>query len=159
MTRLAGVVAVAAAVLVLETGAADAREGGTKYGEGVSLAMATPVEELMSRPDAYLGKTVRVDGVVEAVCEKMGCWIELRDAQGGKGLRFKVEDGVIVFPVTARGRKASAEGEFVKVEVPVTADEHAAMHAVDGKTPAPEAGARPAMKVSYLVRATGAIVY
>jgi len=159
MTRLARVSAAGAAVLILGTGTAGAREEGTKYGEGVSLATATPINELLAHPDAYVGQKVRVDGVVEAVCAEMGCWIELRDPQGGTGLRFKVEDGVIVFPVTAKGRKASAEGTLVKVEVPATADEHAVMHAAEGKAPAPEPGAKAVMKASYLVRATGAIVY
>jgi hypothetical protein len=159
MTRLAKVAAAGAAVLILGTGTAAAREEGTKYGEGVSLATATPINELLAHPDAYVGQKVRVDGVVEAVCAERGCWIELRDPQGGTGLRFKVEDGVIVFPVTAKGRKASAEGTLVKVEVPATADEHAVMHAAEGKAPAPEAGATPVMKARYLVRATGAIVY
>jgi hypothetical protein len=123
---------------------------GTKYGEGVSLKEATPIPQLLAHPDEYVGKKIRVDGMVSAVCEEMGCWIELQDASGGKGLRFKVEDGVIVFPVSAKGRKASAEGTFEKIDL-AKASQH---QAADMKSD-PKAGGT----TTYLVRATGAIVY
>jgi hypothetical protein len=47
----------------------------------------------------------------------MGCWIELQDPKLGKGLRFKVDDGVIVFPVSAKGKRASAEGTFQRIDL------------------------------------------
>ena len=123
---------------------------GTKYGEGVTLKEATPIPRVLAHPDEYVGKKIRVDGIVSAVCEEMGCWIELQDATGGKGLRFKVEDGVIVFPVTAKGKKASAEGTLEKLDLAKAGEHQAADMKAD-----PKAGTT----ISYLVRATGAIVY
>jgi hypothetical protein len=123
---------------------------GTKYGEGVSLKDATPISALMTRPDDYVGKKIRVDGVVSAVCEEMGCWIELKDPDGEKGLRFKGEDGVIVFPVSAKGKKASAEGTFEKLDLAKAGEHQAADMKAD-----PKSGST----VTYLVRATGAVVY
>ena len=138
-----------AAVLVTVSAGAFGSEG-TKYGEGVTLKEATPVAQLLAHPDEYVGKKVRVDGVVAAVCQEMGCWIELQDAAGGKGLRFKVEDGVIVFPVSAKGRKASAEGTLEKIDLAKAGEHQAADMKADPKN---------ASTVAYLVRATGAIVY
>jgi len=83
------------------------------YGEGVSLEASTPIADLMAAPASYEGQTVRVEGEVNAVCENMGCWMLLRD--DGAEVRVKVEDGVIVFPVEAIGRRAIAQGE-VKVK-------------------------------------------
>ena len=34
-------------------------------------------DELMANPEPYLGKTVRVEGLITGVCEKRGCWITL----------------------------------------------------------------------------------
>lgn len=147
------------AVLVGLAGTAQAAEEGKKYGEGVTLTTATPIATLLATPESYVGKKIRVDGVVKAVCEEMGCWIELTDPDGTKALRFKVEDGVIVFPVSAKGRKASAEGTLVKVEAPATAGEHDVMHAADGKEAPKPAAPGAATTVTYLVRATGAVVY
>jgi len=139
-------------VVVVVAGAlAGLRAGeGTTYGAGVTLKEATPIETLLANPDAYAGKKIRVDGVVSAVCQEMGCWIELSDPKLGKGLRFKVDDGVIVFPVSAKGKRASAEGTFEKIDL-AKASQH--------ETADMKADPKAATTVTYLVRATGAVVY
>jgi len=124
-----------------------------KYGNGVTLTTATTVENLLSQPEQYLGKTVRVDGVVTAVCDMAGCWLELADAKAGaKTLRFKVDDGVIVFPVSAKGKRASAEGVFEKLSAEMAKEYEADRQKSAGgdtKNPVP----------SFQVKATGAVIY
>jgi hypothetical protein len=44
------------------------------------------------------------------VCPMKGCWMELAGESGKESLKVKVDDGVIVFPVTAKGKLAVAEG-------------------------------------------------
>jgi hypothetical protein len=44
------------------------------------------------------------------VCKHRGCWIQLGGENEGEEIRFKVEDGVIEFPVEERGKTARAEG-------------------------------------------------
>src|SRR5688572_3343089 len=85
-----------------------------KLGTGVSLKEATPIASLVERPADFVGKTVRIDGVATAVCEHMGCWMAVAPEGDAKAttVRLKVEDGVIVFPVSAKGKKVSAEGVF-----------------------------------------------
>jgi hypothetical protein len=85
------------------------------YGEGVTLEETTPIAELMANPASFDGKTVRVEGKVNAVCERMGCWMLLED-EGGE-VRVKVEDGVIVFPAEAIGKMAVAQGEVSAVSM------------------------------------------
>jgi hypothetical protein len=129
---------------------------GTTYGAGVTLSVATPIASLIATPADYVGRKVRVDGVVTAVCEHMGCWMELQDTATDARIRFKVEDGVIVFPVSAKGRRASAEGTFERVEVPAAGgppDEE------EGDAAASTAPARPATGPSYRIHATGAVVH
>jgi hypothetical protein len=108
------------AVLALATASVAAQE--TKLGAGVTLAEATPIASLVDHPDRYVGKTVRVDGVGTAVCEMMGCWIAIAaDAsKDAKTIRVKVEDGAITIPITAKGKRISAEGVFE-----LAGDEHA----------------------------------
>ena len=84
----------------------------TKLGAGVTLKEPTPIASVIERPRDYLGKTIRIDGVATAVCSHMGCWMAVApegNEQAGT-VRLKVEDGVIVFPVSAKGKKVSAEG-------------------------------------------------
>ncbi len=87
-----------------------------KLGQPLTLKSQTPIQELLASPDAYVGKTVQVKGKVTEVCEMMGCWTNLVDADG-KMIKVKVNDGEIVFPKTAVGRTAIAEGELKKFEL------------------------------------------
>ena len=139
----------AAAVLALGTVAIAAED--TKLGAGVTLKDATPIKALIDTPADYVGKTVRVDGVATAVCESMGCWMAVAadDAKDAKTVRLKVEDGVIVFPVSAKGKQVSAEGVFEEI---AAKDEH-------GKEAAAEHGQsdKNASK-KYQIKATGALI-
>jgi len=140
-----------ACVACLAATSAAAEEKGTKYGAGVSQQTSVKVADLLAAPDTYLGRTVRVDGVVQAVCQTMGCWIQLGDDEKGAGIQFKVDDGVIVFPKDGKGRMASAEGTFEKIP---TGDAHEAEHA---KETMKETSATEAPK--YRIKATGAVIY
>lgn len=135
------------AVGVLSAVTIVAAADGTTYGKGVTLDSATPVATLLATPASYLGKTVRVDGIVTNVCQEMGCWIEIADNETGPGLQFKVDDGVIVFPKDAKGRRASAEGTFEAIGSP---DEAAVeqQKKSDLKTPP-----------RYRIKAAGAVIY
>jgi hypothetical protein len=83
---------------------------GETYGEGVQLETSTSIAELLADPAAFDGETVRVEGFVQDVCPRKGCWMTLAAGPEGDALRIKVEDDVIVFPQDAKGRKAVAEG-------------------------------------------------
>jgi hypothetical protein len=156
------------AALIAAAATLGAAETGTKFGKGVDLTQATAIADLAAKPDQFYGKTVRVDGTVTAVCENMGCWMQLEDPASKKSVRIKVDDGVIVFPLTAKGKKASAQGVIEKVDAAAEAAHHAEMAAKEtkeAKTPADakakaDAHASHAEKpVSYQLKATGAVVY
>ncbi|HEX7779340.1 MAG TPA: hypothetical protein VF424_08890, partial [Vicinamibacterales bacterium] len=60
-------------------------------GAGVKLTEPTPIATLYANPDRFVGKIIRLDGVVTAVCEEMGCWMALGDsAESAQTVRFKV---------------------------------------------------------------------
>jgi hypothetical protein len=125
--------------------------GETKLGTGVSLKDVTAIKALVEQPAAYVGKTLRVDGVATAVCAHMGCWMAVAATgdEGGATVRLKVDDGVIVFPVTAKGRKVSAEGVFEVVgaagDAKDAGEEHAKQDAAASR--------------QYQLKATGAVIY
>lgn len=102
------------------------RADAKSYGAGVKLAETTSVARILADPDAYVGKKVRIEGRIADVCPMKGCWMELSegaDANASK-LRVKVDDGVIVFPVTAKGKLAVAEG--VVEAIPMTREKYVA---------------------------------
>jgi hypothetical protein len=144
------------AVTLATTALAGTAASPDTLGAGVTLKDVTPIADLLEKPAEYEGRTVRVEGVVKAVCTHMGCWMALApaDAPDGPTVRFKVEDGVIVFPVSAKGRRAAAQGVVERIAATdAESKEAAAEHArAEGGTPR-------AQSASWQVRATGAVVY
>jgi len=109
--------AFAALLLAAPLLAEEAPCSSQTLGAGVTLTESTPIDTLLDAPDDHLGAKVRVEGTVAEVCEMAGCWMELRAGEGERTLRVKVQDGEIVFPIAARGRRAIAEGEFEAIEM------------------------------------------
>lgn len=99
--------------------AGSATVEGKPYGAGVKLAAATAMADILKDPSAYAGKTVRVEGTIAEVCPKRGCWMELAGAGEGEKLRFKVEDGDMVFPMEAKGQYAVTEGVVAVTELSI----------------------------------------
>ncbi|MFQ5641685.1 MAG: DUF4920 domain-containing protein [bacterium] len=90
---------------------------GDKYGADITLTDKTEIATILAIPDKYVGKTVLVSGKVEDVCPMKGCWIDITGANPDEKIRVKVEDDVIVFPQSAKGRVALVEGEVEKLEM------------------------------------------
>jgi hypothetical protein len=84
-----------------------------KLGKPLAVAEPMPLSTLVAHADDYVGKTVQVKGKITAVCQMMGCWMELTNDEG-QHVRIKVEDGDIVFPKDSAGKTAIAEGKFTK---------------------------------------------
>ena len=104
-------------VLALAAFCASVSAETLKLGEPMeSERRVTPIEEILATPDAWVGRTVRIEGRVAEVCTKMGCWMDLVSADDAR-MQVKVDDGVIVFPLEAVGRRASAEGRVEILEM------------------------------------------
>ncbi len=96
----------------LATYAADGME---TFGAGVDLGTVTPIADILADPDSFIGTTVRIEGGVLEVCPAKGCWMEVGNVESK--IRVKVEDDVIMFPRTAEGKIASAQGVVEAVEL------------------------------------------
>jgi hypothetical protein len=143
--------------VVLGAGLAMAQDAPRRtYGEGVTSRPAVSIRALLEQPRQYVGQTVRVEGLVSAVCQHMGCWLEITDAELGRGVRFKVRDGVIVFPKDAVGRRASAEGVFEEIATSPVRESHGADERAAQASGVPTA--EPASEKLYWVRARGAVL-
>ena len=87
------------------------------YGDPLSDAEPVRIGELVSNPERFVDKQIKVEGLVDDVCPMKGCWVDILDAQSRETIRFKVQDDVIVFPVEARGSEVIAEGVLRKHEL------------------------------------------
>ena len=143
----------ASSMLVLGLSATAFAQQPQTFGSGVSREDRTPLVRVIERPADFEGKTIRVEGTVTAVCMHMGCWMALSDTVSGtRTLLIKVDDGVIVFPPRAKGRRAVAEGVVQRVGTQGESREAASEHAR-------ATGGGAAAPASWQLKATGALVY
>lgn len=87
------------------------------FGQGLTLTEETAISAIIDNPEAYVGKKVKVSGLVIDVCSTRGCWVYLAGDRDFEKIRIKVTDGEIVFPMEARGKKATVEGVVESMEL------------------------------------------
>jgi len=132
MRRVMATVVLVACVAVAAMAAQE-----KKFGAALTLTDVTKVSEIYANPEKFSGKRVLVQGPIVDVCAQMGCWLAVGSDKEFQTIRFKVEDGVIVFPMSVKGMNAKVEG-IISVET-VT-----------------EAG-KP--KTNVMIKGEGAVVY
>lgn len=136
-----------------------ASEAATKsYGEPLTLSDTTTVSAVLASAEGMVGQKVLVAGTVVDVCQERGCWLALGSTEGGATLRVKVEDGVIIFPMSARGHHAVVEGVVEKIDLTAAqAREQAMKHAKEKGEPF-DSTATITARTSYQLRGIGAII-
>ncbi len=156
-TRLLASASLAIGALVVACGGAP-ETSGTVYGEELTLTDTTLVSAILANPTEYVGERVLVAGTVVEVCEMRGCWVELGSDKEFEKIRVKVEDGVIVFPMSARGHRAVVEGVVEEVSLTLEeAIEQAKHHAEEqGLEFDPESVTGPT--TYYQLRGIGAVI-
>ena len=152
------IVALVAALAIAIPLAAAAEEGKT-FGKGVGGTEVVKVSELVANADKYVGQTVRVEGVVIDVCAKRGCWMDIAGDGKSEKIRIKVDDGVMVFPMEAKGKHAIAEGVFTKIEMTPEEALALAKHLAEERGQAVDATKTPdAPTVVYQIQGSGAVI-
>jgi hypothetical protein len=141
------------ALAALSLSAAD-----TKVGKPLTLKAPVTVDDLLAKPNLYVGKTVQVKGKITEVCQAMGCWINLAGANG-KIVQVEVgHGGEIEFPKNGAGRIAIAEGKLSKIEMSLDETIAQAKHeAQDAGKPFDPASIKSG-GVRYEIHGTGAII-
>jgi hypothetical protein len=108
-----------------------ADEGALRLGTPIEASAAkVSLTDVAKNPSAFVGKKFATTGTVTAVCQHMGCWMEIKDDSGEA--HIKMAGHAFFVPKTASGRKARILATLVKSE-----DEGACgdegMHAAGGK--------------------------
>ncbi len=80
-------------------------------GEKLKGASGVTLTALLSKPAAFDGKTVALEGKVRRACTAMGCWMELAAADQGPGVRVTFKDGGFAVPLDSAGSTAKVEGQ------------------------------------------------
>lgn len=87
--------------------AAAAGSGDGHFGQPFSVDAEQTLAQAI---EAKLEGPVKVAGVVEAVCQKKGCWMVLKDQEGTQSARVLMKDHGFAVPMDSRGKSALVEG-------------------------------------------------
>ena len=147
-----------AGLLLAACQSAPAPFTGTTYGEAPTLTETTPVAAILDRPEEFVGQRVLIEGRVVDVCDRMGCWMDVVAGEDGRVIQVKVEDGVIVFPVEAKGRMARVEGTVEKLELTHEQALDAARHRAEEQGIETDLTGVTGPQTTYRIRGTGAVV-
>jgi len=95
-------------------------------GEKLKGLPAVALADLLSAPEKYQDKAVRVEGTVRRACQKAGCWMELTDGadKSAAGVRVQMKDHSFAVPTDSAGSKATVEGTVTVQVLPQEEVDH-----------------------------------
>jgi hypothetical protein len=120
-----------------------AAEGALRLGSPIEAsAQKVALADVAKAPSAYVGKTFATSGTVTAVCQHMGCWMEIKDDAGEA--HIKMAGHAFFVPKTASGRKAKVLAKLVKADEKGACEDegHEGMAAAGGAAKAKGKGCR-----------------
>lgn len=90
-------------------------EGALRLGAPIEPnAAKVALADVAKAPQSYVDKTFTTTGTVTAVCQHMGCWMEIKD--DASAAHIKMAGHKFFVPKTASGRKARVQAKLVKAE-------------------------------------------
>ncbi len=108
-------VAPAPAPSAAPTTAPNAPEGSLRLGAPIEAsAEKVALADIAKNPNAFVGKKFATTGTVTAVCQHMGCWMEIKDDASEAHIRMAGH--AFFVPKTASGHKARVLATLVKNE-------------------------------------------
>lgn len=89
--------------------------------------------DVLADPEAYRNKTITTFGVVRQVCQKRGCWAEIRpeEARESETMRVTFQGYAFFLPKDSRGANVKIEG---RVSVQLLSPEEVTYHESEGAT-------------------------
>jgi len=87
----------------------------THFGDKVKVSSSVAIESIISKSSEFKGKEIIVSGVVEKLCVKKGCWLNLK--AGDQSVRVTFKDYGIFVPSNFLSKKVAMKGIFdLKIE-------------------------------------------
>jgi hypothetical protein len=97
--------------------AVPVRAAASKLGAPITAAPAVALASIAKDPAAYADKNVVTTGTVTAVCQAMGCWMEIKDDGDALGqAHVKMHGHSFFIPKDASGRKARVQAVVEKTD-------------------------------------------
>lgn len=96
-----------------ETPAAPSGPEAEVYGDPINpKTKEVPLAEILANPEAFKNEQVTTTGAVRQVCQKRGCWAEIRSAEAREGetMRVTFKGYAFFLPKDSRGADVKIEG-------------------------------------------------
>jgi len=114
---------------------APAKTAG-KYGAPLSNTPAVDAKTVLSDPQKWNDKDVKLSGKVSGVCQKKGCWMTLQTGEpGAASVRVTFKDYGFFVPKDSFGKTATVEGKFAVKTISVAEAQHFADDAAKEGSP------------------------
>lgn len=118
---------VTAIALVLVTACASTAKlpPGQRIGADIAPRESVRFSVVDAEPAKFTDHEVLVEGTIKAVCQNMGCWMQLEDAGHTAVVRWETGcGGKYAFPKDAAGKRVLVQGKFEPKKLDVDAAEH-----------------------------------
>lgn len=102
------------------------------YGDTITADGAVAATELVSLMADTNQKELKLEGTIEEVCQKKGCWLKV-DMGDGKTMRVTFKDYAFFIPKDAAGRKIILDGVATMEETSIESLRHFAEDAGKSK--------------------------
>lgn len=110
LASLASLVALALVVAIsVPVFAGEAAPAPQRFGARVTLKKSVGLHKLVAAPEKFKGRTVRIEGVVQDVCQGAGCWVEVSDGNGTSFIARSLDESVLL-PKDCKGYKVVVQG-------------------------------------------------
>ena len=94
-----------------------------KAGAPITVKKPVKIAQLAKKPERFVGKTIRLEGTVKAVCQGAGCWVEVQDARGATFLAKSLDESVLL-PKDCAGKKVVVQGVVTRLDAKTHDHEH-----------------------------------
>lgn len=102
-----------------------AENGAQRFGAAADPSLVTvALDDLLAAPQSFSGRSVKTSGIVHRVCQRMGCWMELRSESSERVVRVPMAGHGFFLPRDAGGKHAVVEGRVVMQELSAAQRQH-----------------------------------
>ncbi|MEQ8454545.1 MAG: DUF4920 domain-containing protein [Sandaracinaceae bacterium] len=103
----------------------DGAGSANHFGAALDESMpTTALADILAEPTRFEGQVVKTEGEVARVCQRMGCWMELRQDAESPGVRVPMAGHSFFLPRDCAGRRATMQGRVALRELSPEARAH-----------------------------------
>ncbi len=85
-------------------------ENKTTFGTEMTIKEGVAFAEILADDESYLGKDIRIDDTIAALCKHKGCWLGI--GEGEEMLVVTFLDEAFTIPKDADGKRISIQGVY-----------------------------------------------